>query len=144
MREDYTMRAAKLDDMKFLLELRIETMGPHLKSANMALTNDNHKERILHNFEQAKIILLKNEKIGLLKLLKSENEYQIEQIQIKKKYQGNGIGKSIIANIIGKAEVENIPVKLSVLKENKAKYLYKSLGFKINGEDKDSFLMIKS
>ena len=141
---ELTYQAAKLDDIEFLLELRIETMEEHLINSGINLTMNNHKERILHNFEYAKIIVYEEENIGLLKLLKSKTNYEIEQFQIKKKYQGRGIGKKIIEEIIREANLEELPIKLSVLKKNKAKYLYERLGFRIIGEDKASYYMIKS
>ena len=140
---DYIMRRARLTDIDFLLELRIETMEEHLKNANINLSIDNHKERILHNFESAKIILYEKEKIGLLKLLKYQTSYEIEQIQIQKKFQGRGIGYKIIKDLIKKAETENMSIKLSVLKNNKAQFLYKRLGFEIIKENKDSYIMQK-
>ena len=140
---DYIMRRARLTDIDFLLELRIETMEEHLKNANINLSIDNHKERILHNLESAKIILYEKEKIGLLKLLKYQTSYEIEQIQIQKKFQGRGIGYKIIKDLIKKAETENMSIKLSVLKNNKAQFLYKRLGFEIIKENKDSYIMQK-
>lgn len=144
MEIDYFMQEAQLDDIDFLLKLRLETMKEHLINSGINLTRSDHKERVLHNFEFAKIIVFKKEKIGLLKLLKSKKNYEIEQFQIKKKYQGKGIGKRIIEEIISKAESKELPIKLSVLKRNKAQELYKRLGFKIIREDKESYFMIKS
>lgn len=143
MDKDYSLRKASSADVEFLLELRMETMEEHLKNANINLTIDNHRERVLHNFESAKIILNKKERIGLLKLLEHETHYEIEQIQIQKKHQGKGIGNKIIKGIIKKAEAKNISIKLSVLKNNKARHLYERLGFKIVSKSDDSYTMIK-
>jgi ribosomal protein S18 acetylase RimI-like enzyme len=136
-----TFRRATEKDLEFLIWLRQETMAEHLKSAGMEVDEENHLSRIKHQFEHAKIILLKNQKIGLLKLIETDTEIEILQIQIMPDYQNKGIGKDIIQSIIENSSIKKIPVKLSVLKTNKAQNLYKTLGFAIYDEDKYSYFM---
>jgi len=143
MDKAYTLKKATLKDVEFLLNLRIATMEEHLIKAGIHLSMADHKERIFHNFEFAKIIMHQDESIGLLKVLEHPRDYEIEQIQIKKEYQGKGIGLRIIKDLIRKAEFENLPLKLSVLKNNKARFLYERLGFIKTGEDLKSYFMIR-
>ena len=138
----YTLRIASLNDVEFLIDLRIETMEEHLKNAGVQLSLADHKERVLRNFQFAKIIMYQEENIGLIKLLKTPTSYEIEQFQIKQKYQGKGIGLEIIKGLLKKSEVEGLPIKLSVLKNNKAQFLYERLGFEKCGEDSKSYFMI--
>jgi len=136
-----TFRIATEKDLEFLIWLRQETMAEHLKSAGMEVDEENFLSRIKHQFEHAKIILVKNQKIGLLKLIETDTEIEILQIQIMPDYQNKGIGKDIIQSIIENSSIKKIPVKLSVLKTNKAQNLYKTLGFAIYDEDKNSYFM---
>jgi ribosomal protein S18 acetylase RimI-like enzyme len=129
------------EDNEFLLWLRKQTMTEHLLHAGKEVNEENLLDRINYHFENAKIILPEDQKIGLLKLVENENEIEILQIQIEPNHQNKGIGKKIIQSIIQKATTKNISVKLSVLKVNKAQTLYKNLGFEIYDENKYSYFM---
>ena len=139
----YTLRIASLNDVEFLMDLRIETMEEHLQQAGIYLSRDEHKERVLHNFKFAKIIMHQEENIGMIKLLKHSTNYELEQFQIKQEYQGKGIGIEILKGLLKKSELERLPIKLSVLKNNKAQCLYERLGFEKYGEDSNSYFMLK-
>jgi N-acetylglutamate synthase-like GNAT family acetyltransferase len=136
-----TYQKATEEDIEFLLWLRKQTMTEYLLHAGKEVNEENLLDRINHHFDNAKIILLEDQKIGLLKLAKNENKIEILQIQIEPNHQNKGIGKKIIQSIIQKATTKNIPVKLSVLKVNKAQTLYKNLGFEIYDENEYSYFM---
>lgn len=136
-----TFRKALRSDIDYLLWLRMETMEKHLIDSGIKLTREDHLARVQYQFEYAKIILLKAEKIGLLKIKENGRESEIIQIQIEPEYQGKGWGTKIIQTLIAQAQKEKKQIYLSVLKNNKAKYLYKRLGFSVTEETKDSFIM---
>jgi N-acetylglutamate synthase-like GNAT family acetyltransferase len=136
-----TYQKATEKDIEFLLWLRKLTMTEHLLHAGKEVNEENLLDRIHYHFEDAKIILQKDQKIGLLKLVENESKIEILQIQIEPNHQNKGIGKKIIQSIIQKATIKNIPVKLSVLKVNKAQTLYKNLGFEIYDENEYSYFM---
>ncbi|PJJ08497.1 acetyltransferase (GNAT) family protein [Flavobacterium sp. 1] len=136
-----TYKKASEEDTEFLLWLRQETMVEHLNSAGMEVDEKKLLSRIKHQFEHAKIILLQDQKIGLLKLVETNTEIEILQIQIAPNHQNKGIGKGIIQSIIQEATTKKIPIKLSVLKVNKAQTLYQNLGFAIYDENKYSYFM---
>jgi len=137
----FTFKKASKEDIEFLLWLRKETMVEHYIKAGKEVNEENLLGRIKDNFEHAKIILLNNQKIGLLKVAKNKTEIEIHQIQIAPNYQNKGIGKQIIQSILQEASAKKIPVKLSVLKVNKAQTLYKNLGFAIYDENEYSYFM---
>jgi ribosomal protein S18 acetylase RimI-like enzyme len=136
-----TYKKASEKDTEFLLWLRKETMVRHLINAGMEVNEENLLSRIKHQFEHAKIILLQDQKIGLLKLVETNTEIEILQIQIAPDHQNKGFGKGIIQSIIKEASTKKIPVKLSVLKVNKAQTLYQNLGFVIYDENEYSYFM---
>lgn len=136
-------RKASLADIEYLLWLRKQTMTEHFLNSGIEVNEEYHLKRIEYQFEDAKIILLNENPIGLLKVNENKSGFEIIQIQIDPEFQGKGIGKKIIQSIIDKASSLNLPVELSVLKNNKAKQLYISLGFKIINENEDSFIMKK-
>jgi len=132
-------RKALKSDIDFLLDLRKKTMTEHYASSNLSTDEKATLQRVLYEFEKANIIILNNKPIGLLKINKAEDHIEILQLQIDPKLQGKGIGKSILTDIINESSQK--PVRLSVLKTNKAQNLYSSLGFKIIDEDEHSYKM---
>lgn len=138
---ELTYRKCLNTDIEYLLWLRKKTMNEHLIHSGIDISDENHLNRIMFQFEQAKIILLKDQKIGLLKIFEHQNDIEIIQIQIEPLHQGKGIGQKIIKSVIEKLSGEKLSVTLSVLKENKAKKLYDSIGFKVISENNESFIM---
>ena len=135
-------RKALETDIDYLLQLRKETMSEHLINSGIISNDEDQLLRINYLFDQAKIVMLNNENVGLLKLDEKENRIEIVQIQIDPKFQKKGIGKQIIEAVIKNALAQNKELVLSVLKANPAKELYERLGFKIIGEDEFSFMML--
>jgi ribosomal protein S18 acetylase RimI-like enzyme len=138
---ELTYRKCLNTDIEYLLWLRKKTMDEHLINSGINVSDDNHLNRIMFKFDQAKIIILNQQKIGLLKISEHQNNIEIIQIQIEPLYQGKGIGQKIIKSIIERSSDEKLPVTLSVLKRNKAKKLYESIGFKVIIENEQSFIM---
>ncbi|REH00880.1 GNAT family N-acetyltransferase [Flavobacterium aquicola] len=136
-----TFRKASKEDIEFLLWLRKETMVQYLINSRMEVNEESHLSRINYHFEHAKIILLNNQKIGLLKTAEQDGEIEILQIQIAPNHQNKGIGSQIIKSILKESFAKKIPVRLSVLKANKAQTLYKNLGFEIYDENEFSYFM---
>lgn len=136
-----SFRKALASDMDYLLWLRKETMNIHLTNAGVKVSESNHLKGLLYQFDDAQIILLNKQKIGLLKISVHQEHVEIIQIQIEPQYQGKGIGKQIIEQIMDDARKAKLSVILSVLKKNTAKNLYEQLGFEIIGEDDYSFIM---
>lgn len=55
--------------------------------------------------------------------------------------QGNGIGTKLIRQEQAAAAKQGLPLRLRVLKENRARQLYQRLGFQDTGEDATHYLM---
>ncbi|KFF16027.1 GNAT family N-acetyltransferase [Chryseobacterium sp. JM1] len=136
-----TYRKASENDIGYLLDLRIKTMNPHYADSNLPTDKETTLQRIQYQFDKAHIILLNNEPAGLLKINKADDKTEVLQLQIDPSQQGKGLGKTILTDILEEASAAGKTVALSVLKTNKAQYLYTSLGFKTVDEDEHSFFM---
>ncbi len=135
-----TYRKASENDIDYLLDLRTKTMNPHYANSHLPTDRETTLQRILYQFDKAHIILLNDEPVGLLKINRG-NKTEVFQLQIDPTQQGKGLGKKILKDILEEASKEGKTVELSVLKTNKAQYLYTSLGFKTVGEDEHSYFM---
>lgn len=127
----FKLRKAKNTDIEFLVNLRKVTMHQHLLKAGIELSEKDHFDRVLYEFECAKIIVLDSEDVGLLKVDRSKNSWKLTQIQIAPKIQGRGLGKKIVQNLVSEANVNGNNIELSVLQKNRAIELYKSCGFSV-------------
>lgn len=135
-------RPALKSDFNFLLGLRIQTMNPHLIASSLPVSDEAHLQRIEYQFKHATIIEINKRAIGLLKVHRQANNIELIQIQVAPSYQGKGIGRRILNDLIKEAIESEKSITLSVLKTNQAKNLYLSVGFKIVGETDDSYLML--
>ncbi|WP_343556185.1 GNAT family N-acetyltransferase [Sphingobacterium sp.] len=116
-------------------------MNPHLIASSLSTAVDSHMLRIKYKFEHASIIEYNRTSIGLLKIERKQDGIELIQIQIDPLYQGKGIGKKILEQIINEANFDKKSITLQVLKVNKAQRLYVKLGFKMIEESNDSYFM---
>ncbi|AZA77741.1 N-acetyltransferase [Chryseobacterium sp. G0186] len=141
MNTHLTYRKATENDLDYLLDLRTKTMVPHYAESNLPTDHEATLKRVLYAFEKAHIILLDNQPVGLLKISTADHKTDVLQLQIDPAQQGKGLGKKILTDILNEALLAGNTVLLSVLKTNKAQYLYTSLGFKTISEDEHSYFM---
>ncbi|GKW28580.1 GNAT family N-acetyltransferase [Pectobacterium brasiliense] len=130
-----TFRPATPEDEQFLFELRRATMDEHLHRAGVIADDSAHWQRIKYHYNDAHIVLMGSERIGLFKRHKGANEWTIIQIQILPAYQGQGIAAWLLNTFLQQADEANVPVTLSVLNGNRAITLYQRVGFKIVDND---------
>ena len=138
---DVSFRSATTDDVDWLVDLRVRTMGPHLEAAGEVVSAGEQRARVIHDFGCIRIVSSRAERIGMVKVVKTPGQWRLVQIQLVPEQQGNGIGGRIVAELLRDARHENIPVLLSVLKVNPARRLYGRLGFNVVGETERSFVM---
>ena len=84
------------------------------------------------------IILYNKKPAGRIFWVERETEIALIDLALLPRFQGKGIGKTIIEQVQQKAARKNKAVTLSVLKGNPAKRLYERLGFK-KVDDKNNY-----
>ncbi|RDJ98430.1 GNAT family N-acetyltransferase [Paraburkholderia lacunae] len=128
------LRAASTADVPFLFRLRKLTMTEHSQLGCLPTNDEAHYQRILSNFEDAKIICEGFARVGLLKLSRTNHDWHLHQIQVLPSHQGKGIGENVLRAVLAAAKREGVPVSLTVLHGNPARRLYERLGFKLGTE----------
>lgn len=124
----YSLRPATNADIEFLFQLRRTTMKPFFE--NTIGWNDSEEfEKAVNELIHAKIVMVGNEKIGIIKVVPKTNELHLHQIQIQPKYQNKGLGSELIRITILQSESLQIPITLFVIKSSPAKRLYDRLRF---------------
>lgn len=134
-------RPATDTDVQWLLALRRSTMDPHLRASGDEPREDVHRDAVLKDFDATRIILLANDEVGMIKLVRSPAEWHLRQIQIAPEFQKRGLGQAVLHEMLGEARASSVPIVLNVLKANPAKDLYARLGFAVVDEDERAFKM---
>ena len=122
----YTIRFATAEDINILDRLHTENMKGYVELVypwNPTLFKDNF---IPQDYQ---VIKYQNKIIGFIKVVVSETDIYLAEIQIADNYQNKGIGTNIIKNIIATAMLNNKRLWLKVIKGNPTEELYKRLGF---------------
>jgi ribosomal protein S18 acetylase RimI-like enzyme len=88
-----------------------------------------------------KIILLEGKPVGRLIVNRTEDEIRLTDIALLTEYRSSGIGTALIKDLFDEASRAGKPVRLHVLKNNRALRLYERLGFKTTGENGIHFQM---
>ena len=87
------------------------------------------------------ILLKDDKKVGYCSIEYLPNEIIIQQLTILPEFQSQGIGSELLTDVLKEAKIKGTPVKLQVLKKNRAKNLYEKLGFKEIGTTDTHFKM---
>lgn len=133
---------ATQNDKSYLLELRMDTMTHHLEVAGVFLTREEHAFRLNEFYECFHIIHYGGQRVGAIKYQITDDSVNLFQLQISSAFQGCGIGGLAMKKLITLASCAVLPVKLTVLRDNPAKYLYERLGFEYQGEDELEYHMV--
>jgi len=141
MKEKIQLRPVSENDIPYLLKLRKITMDQHIVSAGIVPSEETHLARIYYRLDCALIVQYEDRDIGLLKVIKEGNVWDLVQVQIDPSMQGIGIGCQLISDVLAEASKHKVTVKLSVFKQNPAKKLYDRLGFEIAHETDTTYEM---
>ena len=122
------MRQAKLEDIDFLNRIHTENMKKYVEKVypwNPTLFRDRFSP------QDYQLIALKERIIGFVKVVRSDTEIYLGEIQIDRHYQKQGIGTNLIKSLIKEAKTDRKKLWLQVVKGNPAERLYKRLGFNV-------------
>jgi ribosomal protein S18 acetylase RimI-like enzyme len=106
-------------------------MRQHLADAGVPFDEAHQLERVKYRLDCAQIIMKNGRDVGLLKVCRDGNPWELSQVQIALAYQGRGIGTAVLRNLLAGAVAANADVRLHVLKQNPARQLYERLGFRV-------------
>lgn len=129
-------RPAVAEDVQFLVELRLQTIGEHIRRAGTVLSDEEHRSRATSHLSSCTIFELEAAPIGMIKVLRSEHVWTVEQLQLSPQVQRHGLGTSIMRKLQQEAEQAGLRLTLGVLAANPALRLYERLGFRLVSEDR--------
>lgn len=124
----YSLRTATNEDLDFMFQLRRKTMKPFFENT-IGWEDSKEFEKAIDELFNAKIVMVNNEKSGVLKIVHKTDELHLHQMQIEPKYQNHGLGSELIRNTISQSESLHLPITLFVINSSPAKCLYARFGF---------------
>jgi ribosomal protein S18 acetylase RimI-like enzyme len=142
----FSLRAAGAEDREFLLRLYASTREEEMAAwgwnaaqreafVQMQFTARERSYEALHPGAERQIVLLGNDPVGAMIVLREPAGMRLVDIAMLPDQRNRGLGASLIGGLIAEAARAGAPLKLSVLRGNKAARLYERLGFARTGED---------
>ncbi len=132
--EQFSLRMASSEDIDFIFRVRVESMKEDFARTS-GWSADEQYRKAADEIGQARIIMIDNLPVGVIKVLTRDNELHLHQMQILPGYQGRGIGTALVQRVLESADSRNLPVTLFVLKGARAKNLYERMGFSVVEEN---------
>lgn len=139
----YAFRQAVDSDYDFLFALHRATMREYIEPI-WGWHEDWQEEYFRKKFEPQKrqIIVVDGEDAGVLVVEERPNEIYLGLIELLPRFQGCGVGTSILNDLKNKAAQQKVRLSLHVLSTNiKARRLYKRFGFRAIYEESSRILM---
>lgn len=128
------LRAAREDDLDFLVELRRSHGSATADDAALAA-------QLRTQLAGSSIVLADGQAVGQLRVHRGSRDWAIQQVQLLPQYRRVGIGSRLIADVLDEARRAGARVSLSVLKSNPARSLYERLGFTVTAECENGYSM---
>ena len=143
-----TLRQSTDEDLSFLFNVSTQAMLPvsQILDVDKIIDSKIQLEDYKSKFKPDKIqiIVFDGCDVGRLRVVDKENQIYIGGIQILPQYQNLGIGTWIFEQLIERANISQKTIMLEVHKINtKAISFYDKLGFKIESENQNQFIMVK-
>ena len=79
--------------------------------------------------------------VGVTRYRFEPDHLSLDEIQLLPAAQGAGVGSAIIRDLQEQAQHRGLPLRLQVLKQNRARELYERLGFAQTGETEQHYQM---
>ena len=148
-----TLRPAEPRDDEFLYRVYAGTRAEELavvpwdeaqKEAFLRSQFDAQSRWYREHYARAtyEIVLVDGEPAGRLYLHRGETEIRIVDIALLPEHRGNGVGTSLLSDLLAEADAAGKRVTIHVERFNPALRLYERLGFSV-AEDKGAYLFLE-
>ena len=143
---EYNFRECSLDDFEFLFELKknFKKYIENIYGWDEEVQKERLRKDLEEHLEHKRIIEISGQKVGVYATHITEyGDLFINEINILKEYQKQGIGTDILTKQLEENKKNSIKTRLQVFKENPAKKLYERLGFTVYNETETHYQMEK-
>ena len=119
-------------------------MRPYVEATWGAWNEDEQLAKHALNYQPQthQIITVGAEEVGLLAVEEHDDHLWLVKVYLLEAWRNQGIGRSLIYQVLYQARELGKPVRLRVLRvNNRARKLYESLGFRVVSEMPERFVM---
>jgi GNAT superfamily N-acetyltransferase len=138
------LRSAAADDVEMVAELRATVMRADLERLGRY---DEHRvrQRLRDSFstEHTSIITIDGELAGCVTVRPDDGGRLLEHFYLAPRYQGRGLGSTVLGTILARTDADGMPVRLNVLQGSGARRLYERHGFVVETEDPIDVFMVR-
>jgi len=106
-------------------------MWEHFERSGVAVDEGAQLGRVLRRLDCARIVTVGGADVGLLKVRREGDPWELMQVQLAPEWQGRGLGRALVERILAEAASARASVELDVLVANPARRLYERLGFRV-------------
>lgn len=124
------VRMAAAGDRAFCRRLYLASMEPLLSTLHA--WDPKRVDETFDEFfvaDEIRIVRLDGEDIGYLQVTLSDGAMHLDQIHLREAFRRHGIGTRLIHQVIDAAHIIGVPLKLILIRGNRAEALYTRLGF---------------
>jgi ribosomal protein S18 acetylase RimI-like enzyme len=150
-----SLRAVSPEDKGFLLKLYASTRQGEMEAwgwtaaqketfIRMQFDAREQSYEAAYPGAQRRIILIGKDPAGAMIVFRDQTEIRLVDISLLPEHRGCGVGAKLIGELIAEAANASVPLRLSVLRGNRAAGLYERLGFVTTGEDEMYLQMERS
>ena len=138
----YTLRPASEEDFHFLYDLKVACLKEYV-TATYGWDEAYQRRLFAKRFDPSamQIIVVDDRDVGQLSVEDSADELYIAGVYLLPAWQNQGLGTTVIENVLSTAAAREKGVHLQVLRVNPALRLYERLGFTIFEETDTHFKM---
>ncbi len=129
--QTYKLELMPPSDFEFLYDLCRSTMERYVIAAWGEWCDEIVRSQLLDGLKANAFhsIFIDRARVGAIAVERHDTHIQIEDLYIFEEFQNQGIGTSIVLDLIAEAHQSDKPVRLRVLSSSPAKILYERLGF---------------
>jgi ribosomal protein S18 acetylase RimI-like enzyme len=143
---NFTLQPFTPDQQDFLFKLYANTRQEEVSSFGWPAAQQETFLRMQFNAQQNwyamaysgadhQIIVVGGQPVGRILVFHELNARRLVDIAVLSDYRSRGIGTQLLRDLLDKSDREGIPVRLQVLKSNRARSLYQRLGFVVISDD---------
>ena len=136
------LRPTDEDDRELLWRIQSTSMRPAVEATwgwDEAFQRSYFEEH--YGTVPLQIIRLNGQDAGMLSYEVRPDHLFLRNVALLPMFQGQGIGTKVIRTIMAEAAGRRLPLRLQVLRANRARELYERLGFRPYGETATHILM---
>ncbi len=143
---ELTKRPATEKDKKFIYSLNRAAYQDVVTRQFGEWNEDWQRDYFEKKWERAnyQIIMKDGFAIGVIWVTGKNDHIALNEIQLLPEFQDKGIGSTLMLRELENAREKNLPIRLRMLKENRARSLYERLGFILYDETDVHFFLEKT